>query len=82
VKCNNKPCTRLYCTFAHNDLELQAWNNEKQEVLNCKLYNLFDHKQHYCKYFFTDNRPLPSPPVPQAHRPVRDFSRSYSYLVS
>ena len=35
--CYNNPCLRRCCTYAHSDLELQAWNKRKEEILNCKL---------------------------------------------
>ena len=36
---NDHPCPRLaYCTYAHSDMELQAWNKRKKEILNSKLH--------------------------------------------
>ena len=35
--CSNDPCTRDYCTFAHDELELQAWNKQKKDILDSKL---------------------------------------------
>ena len=37
MKCRNFPFCPHYCTYAHSDLELQAWNKRKKETLNCKL---------------------------------------------
>ena len=35
---NDDPCPRsTYCTYAHSNLELQAWNKRKGEILNRKL---------------------------------------------
>ena len=36
-ECDNDPCTRSYCTYAHGDLELQAWNKQKKDILDRKL---------------------------------------------
>ena len=33
--CRNNPCKRDYsCTFAHDELELQAWNKRKKDILD------------------------------------------------
>lgn len=37
LRCHKSACSYLKCTYAHSDLELQAWNKQKEELLNCEL---------------------------------------------
>ena len=36
-KCSKDSCQHQYCTYAHSEMELQAWNKQKNEILKCKL---------------------------------------------